>query len=570
MAENEFSLARVRPVLEREMLVMSFVTIVSFSAVMWLKGLAFIAPLSVSLVCIVAALTLRAIAPRHGPIWVSQLMLVQCAAFIAAASGTPWQSDVHVFFLVVLASCAIMASVPALFACCAFLVAYQIGFGLAVPTLVYPSASFADNWPRMGVHVTAALLATSHLLRIARIRGRLHRAGDRQRVALTEALAQASNATDAAEAQKRRAEAESVRTRGALADAERASDLARNEAQRVRDAERAAREAKVREDERAEANAAAQTAALDALAEALEALASGRIEARIDAQMPAGFERLASDYNAAITRLARMIGTISTHMAAMRSETDALVAMSQEHGALDTRRTNDTVEFARRLNLVRVGVTGTAASVRDAEAAARAMRSEAEAGSAVMSQATEAMEMIDAAAGEVRTVTALIEDIAFQTNLLALNASVEAARAGPSGRGFAVVATEVRSLAQRSSDAVAKIDAILSHSEEHVRSGVELVGRTGACLSTITSHVEETAAELARIASDAAEHANGIEKLGSWADRTTAAETKASAARIEARSKALEQLQEDAAKVGAAVAQFEDRGGSTGNAVRAA
>ncbi|MEG0774874.1 methyl-accepting chemotaxis protein [Clostridium sp.] len=63
---------------------------------------------------------------------------------------------------------------------------------------------------------------------------------------------------------------------------------------------------------------------------------------------------------------------------------------------------------------------------------------------------------------QITLMTESIGSIAEQTNLLALNAAIEAARAGEQGRGFAVVAEEVRSLAEQSSETVAKIQEVVN------------------------------------------------------------------------------------------------------------
>lgn len=67
------------------------------------------------------------------------------------------------------------------------------------------------------------------------------------------------------------------------------------------------------------------------------------------------------------------------------------------------------------------------------------------------------VESLSNEADNIRSVIALINDIAMQTNMLALNATIEAERSGVAGKGFAVVATEVKALAAQTSKATAMI-----------------------------------------------------------------------------------------------------------------
>jgi methyl-accepting chemotaxis protein len=228
----------------------------------------------------------------------------------------------------------------------------------------------------------------------------------------------------------------------------------------------------------------------------------------------------ADEIGALLATLAQMDGQLARVVGQVRERASAVgqrVSGLAEGNAALSRRTQTQAAHlqgtATSMARMATAVTESVRHADQADRAASAARDRAEQGRAVVSEAIGSMREIDRSSQRMAEVLDLVDQVAFQTHLLALNAAVEAARAGVHGRGFGVVAAEVRELAQRCGHAARDIRQLISASDEAVRAGTALVGRTGAVLEEVAGSVTQLSELVAAMAVSGRGHACDIEQV---------------------------------------------------------
>ncbi|MEO9515570.1 MAG: methyl-accepting chemotaxis protein [Paracoccaceae bacterium] len=299
-----------------------------------------------------------------------------------------------------------------------------------------------------------------------------------------------------------------------------------------------------------------QAKVVDGLGTALQKLATGNLDAEICEEFPVDYEMLRKDFNAAVLSLTDAIAAVSHNAESIRGETTEISSAADDLSRRTEKQAATLEETAAALDELTTSVRSGSSGADAASEMAGEAQSKAEEGGSVAREAVDAMDSIKTSSQEISKITSVFDDIAFQTNLLALNAGVEAARAGEAGRGFAVVATEVRALAQRSSDTAREINQLISTSGDQVREGVDLVDRTGAALSAIVTAVADITDRVGEIATSAREQAAGLQQINEAMNELDTV-TQQNAAMFEETTAASHALTGEADALGRAIARFE-------------
>lgn len=257
----------------------------------------------------------------------------------------------------------------------------------------------------------------------------------------------------------------------------------------------------------------AQTEVVTALRSVLGRLSEGDLTATIDKSFTPEYEQLRADYNEAVDRLRDAMSGVKGNADLIERETAQIASAADDLAKRTESQAATLQKTAAALDVMTSNVQSAADGAIQAASLVDATRQNANASTDVMLNAQSAMSAIESSSSKISKITDLIEEIAFQTNLLALNAGVEAARAGEAGRGFTVVATEVRALAQRSSEAAGEINDLLSVSNDQVVRGVGLVENASHALQQIVESVREISDKVTDIAESSRRQSDGLAEI---------------------------------------------------------
>ena len=306
-----------------------------------------------------------------------------------------------------------------------------------------------------------------------------------------------------------------------------------------------------------------QEIAVAAISKGLKALSDGDLTCAIHQPFGRDYEELRAHFNQTLTRLQSAMETVRNNAESIRNGAEDISRASDDLSGRTESQAATLEEAVAALDELTTSIKTAADGAKEVEGIVLEARADADRSGEVVRSAVEAMTEIESSSNQIQQIIAVIDNIAFQTNLLALNAGVEAARAGEAGKGFAVVATEVRALAQRSSEAALQIKSLIGGASQHVERGVTLVGRTGEALTAIVEQVTDISHHVTRIASSAREQSEGLSEITSGMNQLDSA-TQQNAAMVEEATAATHTLKAEARELTDLVSHFRTGDGGSG------